>query len=245
MIKCGHCKGRHSTVNEIRQCAAPVMPTPTRAPVHPVRLRDAVASITTKRYPVAGILSGTAAVDRLAQVARDHKATVPFVGYSDYMAAGEHTVSCSCGWSQTLVGSENTLWVAFYAHHAEALATPDYDENQPEVDLAEAEMAADQARELSAPATEGMYAKDGEIYKVQRAVHGSGHLYVKRLDKATQSFEYAPGILRQLTMADRMTLAEAKAYGALYGVCCVCARTLTNEESIAAGIGPVCAGRLG
>jgi hypothetical protein len=231
MIKCGHCKGRHATVNDIRQCAAPIMPTATRAPVHPVRLRDAVA----------GILSSTAGVERMVQVGREHRATVPFVGYSDYMAAKSYTVSCSCGWSRTLIGSENALWAAFYAHHAEVLA---YGENQPEIDLAEAEMAADQARELSAPAMEGMYIKSGEIYKIQKAVHGSGHLYAKRLDKATQRFEYATGMVRQLTQAHKMTLAEAKEYGALYGVCCVCARTLTNEESIAAGIGPTCAGRI-
>jgi hypothetical protein len=33
-------------------------------------------------------------------------------------------------------------------------------------------------------------------------------------------------------------------YGRELGVCGVCGRTLTNEESRAAGIGPVCAGRL-
>lgn len=41
-----------------------------------------------------------------------------------------------------------------------------------------------------------------------------------------------------------ITLDEAKEFGALYGTCCVCARTLTNEESISQGIGPVCGGRL-
>ena len=95
----------------------------------------------------------------------------------------------------------------------------------------------------------GMYVKDGTIYKVQRAVHGSGHMYAKRLvdpthpgEKAT--FEYESGAIRTLTPADRMTLAQAKEYGAIYGVCCVCGATLTNEVSIEAGIGPVCGGRI-
>lgn len=35
-----------------------------------------------------------------------------------------------------------------------------------------------------------------------------------------------------------------RAYGRELGECGVCGRTLTNPESIAAGIGPICAGRL-
>lgn len=94
------------------------------------------------------------------------------------------------------------------------------------------------------PATDGMYKLDGEIYKVQRAVHGSGHLYAKRLDTTTQTFVFATGMVRQLNSSHRLTLDEARAYGALYGVCCRCARTLTDEESISAGIGPTCAGKI-
>lgn len=93
---------------------------------------------------------------------------------------------------------------------------------------------------------EGMHRVDGAIYKVQRAVHGSGRLYAKVLvqEGYDWSFEYAAGALRRLSAATRLTLEEAKEWGALYGSCCVCSKTLTNEESIAAGIGPVCAGRL-
>lgn len=39
--------------------------------------------------------------------------------------------------------------------------------------------------------------------------------------------------------------AASAAYGHLIGRCGICGRTLTNEESRAAGIGPVCAGRQG
>jgi hypothetical protein len=95
--------------------------------------------------------------------------------------------------------------------------------------------------------TEGMYRKGGEIFKVQRAVHGSGQLYAKKLVGSKEdgwSFEYAAGAIRGLTADDKMTLSEAKEFGALYGTCCVCARTLTKEESIEAGIGPVCAGKF-
>jgi hypothetical protein len=39
--------------------------------------------------------------------------------------------------------------------------------------------------------------------------------------------------------------AAAEAYGIETGVCCVCNATLTNKESIARGIGPICASRFG
>jgi hypothetical protein len=90
------------------------------------------------------------------------------------------------------------------------------------------------------PVTEdGIYLLDGQVFKVQRAVHGSGRLYAKTL--VDGRWEYAPGAMRALAAQDKMTLEQAKQYGRLYGTCCVCGRTLTNEESISAGIGPVCA----
>lgn len=112
----------------------------------------------------------------------------------------------------------------------------------------------------------GMYRMDETIYKVQVAVHGSGHPYAKRLTatdycrecgthkvdheaeehefKIKWVFDYAPGAIHKLQAEHRMTLEEAKEFGALYGTCCVCGRTLTNETSIEAGIGPVCGGRV-
>jgi hypothetical protein len=94
---------------------------------------------------------------------------------------------------------------------------------------------------------DGMYQMpDGTIYKVQAAkVQGSGHLYAKRLvvEDGTGTFVYAPGAITRLDASMRMTLEQAKAYGKLYGVCCKCGSPLTDEVSIANGIGPVCAGK--
>lgn len=89
---------------------------------------------------------------------------------------------------------------------------------------------------------DGMYLKDGVVYKIQHAVHGSGRQYAKQLDGNT--FTYAQGAITRLTAEDKMTLEQAKEYGALYGTCCVCGRTLTDEKSIEAGIGPICAGKF-
>lgn len=95
--------------------------------------------------------------------------------------------------------------------------------------------------------TEGMYrTSEGRIFKVQRAVHGSGNLYAKELLGSGDSwrFEYAQGAVRKLKIEDKLTLEQAREFGALYGTCMVCGRTLTDEVSISHGIGPICEGRM-
>jgi len=90
---------------------------------------------------------------------------------------------------------------------------------------------------------DGMYrTPDGTVYKVQIAKQGSGNLYAKRLviEDGHGSFEYAPGAVRQLQADWKMTLEQAKEFGQLYGICCKCGADLTDEGSIAAGIGPIC-----
>lgn len=117
-------------------------------------------------------------------------------------------------------------------------------------------------RRTTPPAAEleaGMYRLDGEIFKVQQAIYGSGRMYAKVLrvsepvldevggavvQEAEIWFEREPGAIRRLRPEHRMALEEAKAFGSVYGVCCVCARTLTDETSIAEGIGPICGGRV-
>lgn len=113
----------------------------------------------------------------------------------------------------------------------------------------------------------------GELFKVQVAVHGSGNLYAKQavmpepewndgaayeitnipltqdeLDQLpTERIEwiYKPGLLSKIKPEWKVTREEAIAFGQLYGQCIRCHRTLTNEESIEAAIGPVCRGKLG
>ncbi len=91
---------------------------------------------------------------------------------------------------------------------------------------------------------EGMYRNaEGDIFRVQRSKE-SGNLYAKRLDIIDGGFVYEAGAIRNLKPSDRMTLDEAKAFGVEYGICCVCGAFLTNEVSVAEGIGPVCGGRV-
>lgn len=129
----------------------------------------------------------------------------------------------------------------------------------PDVDVAHVRacadkgLAADVAKMAKAtePATEGMYRRDGQIYKVVRAVHGSGRLYaqVAILDQMANGqtevrFQVARGMVARLTQAHRMTVDEAAAFGHLYGVCIRCAATLTDDASIKRGLGPVCATKI-
>jgi hypothetical protein len=104
----------------------------------------------------------------------------------------------------------------------------------------------------------GMYrSADGAIYKVQRAAGGTGGLYAKKLvpisgqrmseinDVVAWHFVYDRGAIRSLNASHKLTLDQAREFGIRYGVCCVCSATLTDATSVANGIGPVCARRLG
>lgn len=91
---------------------------------------------------------------------------------------------------------------------------------------------------------QGVYrTPSGTIYRVQ-ASRESVNLYAKRLNAVTAKFEYEAGALRNIKPADKMTLAEAKAFGVETGICCVCGAFLTDPNSVAEGIGPVCASRF-
>lgn len=112
-------------------------------------------------------------------------------------------------------------------------------------------VAAAAPEKPSAPAwkpTDGMYKLGDLIVKVQKAVNGTGYLYAKVLEQQYGDkfkFVHRKGIMSQLRAEHKMTLEQAKEWGVLYGSCCVCGRTLTDENSIAMGIGPVCASKGG
>lgn len=98
------------------------------------------------------------------------------------------------------------------------------------------------------PPTDGMYQKaNGDIFKVYKMVHGSGlqgcKLLIFERGEDKGHFVYQGLAKRFVRNSEKMSLEQAVAFGKLYGFCCVCGRTLTDERSIEAGIGPVCAGK--
>lgn len=91
----------------------------------------------------------------------------------------------------------------------------------------------------------GMYQVDGRIFKVLPSRNSDRH-YAKELvgeGDGTYRFAYARGAMRFLRAEHRMTDEQAREFGRTTGICCVCARLLTDPKSIEAGIGPVCAGK--
>lgn len=95
---------------------------------------------------------------------------------------------------------------------------------------------------------EGIHYVDGTVYKVQRAVTTTGRPYAKRLvaDGANPTWLYEGRTpFAKLSADTLMTRENAEEYGRLYGVCAICGRLLTDEVSIARGIGPVCLRKQG
>lgn len=103
--------------------------------------------------------------------------------------------------------------------------------------------------------SDGWYynAETNEVFKVVRAVHGSGNLYAKILNTSDGKWDYARGAIRRIQPDWKMSLQQALEFAkatsldpqsALYGRCWVCGRTLTREDSIERRMGAVCAGKF-
>ena len=88
---------------------------------------------------------------------------------------------------------------------------------------------------------EGMYKVGDDIFKVYRT---QKNILVTK-QRTSEGFEYTgKRPLKFITAEHRMTLEEAKAFGKVTSTCCDCGKKLTNEESIANGIGPICAAKF-
>jgi hypothetical protein len=99
------------------------------------------------------------------------------------------------------------------------------------------------------PVTEvGMYRDaDGKVYRVKKS-RQNGNLYamafVPEAYTRAMRFVYARGVFGRLTADQRMKVEDAQRLGVQFGICCVCGADLTATDSVANGIGPVCARRV-
>lgn len=97
---------------------------------------------------------------------------------------------------------------------------------------------------------DGVYVKDGSVFMVKHAIHGSGQQYASKLQAAGAIGEagtwtyVGKAPLATLTAADRLTREMAQAYGEVYGCCVRCGRALTDPESIARSVGSTCWGKF-
>ncbi len=87
--------------------------------------------------------------------------------------------------------------------------------------------------------TEGAYWVEGKIARVQKSKRG--YLYATiQVEPGVNEFEYVKGLISKIKAEDMLTHEEMRAFAAEFSQCGDCGRRLTNPESIAYGIGPVC-----
>ena len=88
----------------------------------------------------------------------------------------------------------------------------------------------------------GIYRQDDKIYCVRKA-RQSERVYAYQLiliNGNEPRWEYAAGKVYDLKVEEMISLEVAQEYGRRTGICCICGRFLTDEESVTKGIGPVC-----
>lgn len=209
-IKCGNCRDRHTSVDEVKACYAQM-----QANVEAQRAELAAEQAYERHLEDRGFDD--------ARAQEDHEARTGAVSFEEDRRRWE--------------GSE-------YGH---------------EPHTAGYEAQRSWGQEKTPDLADGIYRnpQTGDIFKIYRTVHGANQTVAKRLVlldepytktsrgkevevRAEFIYEGKKG-LRGLTSEMRMTLEEAKKYGALYGVCVRCCLTLTREESIERSMGPVCA----
>lgn len=223
-ITCGNCKAKHDTVAQVRACygqAVGTVQTLERPVVDNVRVVDYPA--TDKQVAFITRLSS----ERWYSEPGMTRASQPALGVIEDIAAGKPV---------TKRDASNTIT---------------YLQGCAKRQFVEAVRAAE-----TTPVAVGMYRIGERLFRVYEARSADKHLLAKELinepyaDEAGHrvdhwSFIYA-GTPRSagIKPEHRMSLEEAQAFGRQYGFCCVCARFLTDPESVFKGIGPVCEGRV-
>lgn len=101
-----------------------------------------------------------------------------------------------------------------------------------------------------------MYSYNGGIFSVKESTKNPGRHYAHLITLVDGKYKhkYAPGVIFKLTEEMRVTgeqvlemnrLTIREVNGKRVGSCCVCGRMLTKKASIDAGIGPICADKVG
>lgn len=90
------------------------------------------------------------------------------------------------------------------------------------------------------PAPEGVYRYIDSIYRVVARPNGKRHAE----ELVNGRYVYARGVVYKLRPEYRLSLDDARTYGKRTGTCIRCGIELHKPESIEAGIGPICAGKI-
>lgn len=79
------------------------------------------------------------------------------------------------------------------------------------------------------------------FYEVVKSKAGKHYAKKFEVQGKTGKWLYAPGAIKSYADWKKISLDDAAQFGIAHGVCLCCGRTLTAPESVAAGIGPICA----
>lgn len=100
--------------------------------------------------------------------------------------------------------------------------------------------AIERANRVAAPI--GVYKHNDEIYRVIKG-RNSQNLYAQKLvviEGRNPRWEYAGGKIWELKVEELIDPEVAAQMGRARGFCVICGRYLTDETSVARGIGPIC-----
>ena len=209
-ITCGHCHEKHDTVADVKAC-------------YGIATKAVVASTTVHPDPFGETATKAVRLASPKQVRFAMGLQAERVDENDHISEADYAAMTSLEMRAAL----DHMLALPKRQQAKASSTP--------------------ARTLE----DGIYYVEdtNEIFKVYHT-RTSGAQCVKRLDiveEATATspakgrFTYLGAVAKHLpTKAQQMGLEQAKALGRIYGFCVKCAATLTDETSIASGIGPVC-----
>lgn len=238
-IKCGNCSGSHSSVAEVKACYTDTTTTTTTTTTKPARCIPGARCTCPKEYATCMYVTAAKAKgeDPFGEPVEAPKATEKQLAFITKLAEERGKVVDL----ETVKAKTQASRII-----AELLAMPKA-------------VRTVKGQRVDEPA-DGIYVdkdEDGNdhIFKVYKMVHGSGRQGVKRLVKTVHvggaldgspkgTFVYMGLAAKHLpASARKLGLEEAKAFGRIYGFCVKCGATLTDDNSIAAGIGPVCAGK--
>lgn len=214
-ITCYHCKGTHQSVAEVRACATVPAASPT------------VGGFTSRPAVTAG--------SRLA--------TEKQVNFLRSLAARKQADSPA---TQTII--EDTDFEKLERGLASRMIDSLLRLKDKSAVVERREEMASRLPDVPAGwyAIDGTQGRETRFYRVDRPVKGrwAGRTFLK----VQSSNEFWPitnrdEVLRVLLEIAVDPDAAGRRYGREIGRCCRCNRTLTDDESRAAGIGPVCAGR--
>lgn len=258
MISCGHCKGLHPTVADVRKCSEGEMRVPralrsfTEEDEREMQRMEAEAD---RRESERDMERKAAKWDAEARSFgtqmrnTDGRSLRELLHEVDELLCTKQIPEQDHRWSRAiraLISGQNGTVTEYALRTAIARL-----EAYPNVRAGGRSTGyPEPARSIERANVEGLYRKDGRLYQVVRNQKGT-HLYAKLVtfppadsQAKRPALTYAPGIMARLTVDDLVPAEEANDLTKGTGWC-VFGHFLTNPVSIKRGMGPKCWERYG